>query len=64
MLTAAFSQVMDIADAQTPSQPIYLEASSDGKPMYEKIGFVVEGDVNSEYPEMVRWNADGRRREQ
>jgi len=54
---------MDMCDAETPTQPIYLEASSDGKPMYEKIGFVVEGDINSEYPEMVRWHADGRGRE-
>ncbi|GAA5861667.1 hypothetical protein JCM8547_000699 [Rhodosporidiobolus lusitaniae] len=57
-------QVTDLADSHTPTQPIYLEASAAGKPMYEKIGFRVEGDVNSEYPELVRWNKDGRTREE
>ncbi|GAA5990493.1 hypothetical protein JCM11641_007737 [Rhodosporidiobolus odoratus] len=53
-------QVIDLADAHTPPQPIYLEASADGKRLYEKLGFVVEG--GSEYVEMVRWNKEGRKR--
>ncbi|BGP13676.1 hypothetical protein JCM10213_002245 [Rhodosporidiobolus nylandii] len=55
-------QVIDLADQHTPSQPIFLEASKDGQPMYEKLGFVVEG--GSEYVEMVRWGKNGERREE
>ncbi|GAA5911069.1 hypothetical protein JCM6882_006868 [Rhodosporidiobolus microsporus] len=53
-------QVFDRADANTPTTPVYLEASAHGKKMYEKRGFVVEG--GGEYVEMVRWNKDGRGR--
>ncbi|GAA6023845.1 hypothetical protein JCM10207_005393 [Rhodosporidiobolus poonsookiae] len=56
------TQVLDMADQQSPSVPIYLEASADGKKMYEKLGFVVEG--GGEYVEMVRWSPDGKRREE
>ncbi|GAA5911053.1 hypothetical protein JCM6882_006863 [Rhodosporidiobolus microsporus] len=53
-------QILDLADAQTPTTPVYLEATAEGKAMYEKRGFVVEG--GGEYVEMVRWNKDGRGR--
>ncbi|BGP22640.1 acetyltransferase GNAT family [Rhodotorula toruloides] len=46
-------QVLDLCDAQQPSTPIYLEASKEGKPLYEKLGFEVVG--TSDYVEMVRW---------
>ncbi|GAA6029487.1 hypothetical protein JCM8097_003704 [Rhodosporidiobolus ruineniae] len=56
-------QVLDLADSTTPTTPIFLEASAAGRPMYEKIGFTIEGDEASEYPELVRWHADGRKRD-
>lgn len=46
-------QVLDLCDAQQPPTPIYLEASKEGKPLYEKLGFEVVG--TSDYVEMVRW---------
>ncbi|KAK4053094.1 hypothetical protein OIV83_001829 [Microbotryomycetes sp. JL201] len=49
-------EVIDLADATTPSTPIYLEASKEGAPLYAKRGFEAVGD--SEYVEMIRW---GRR---
>lgn len=36
----------------------YLEATKEGKRMYEKFGFEVEG--RGEYTEMVRWGKGGR----
>ncbi|GAA5932707.1 uncharacterized protein JCM15063_002182 [Sporobolomyces koalae] len=37
--------------------PIYLEASKDGKPLYEKLGFEQFGE--SYYKEMIRWGTRG-----
>lgn len=45
-------QVIALADEHTPSTPIYLEASAEGKPWYSKLGFEVKGD--SEYVEVSR----------
>ncbi|GAA6047632.1 hypothetical protein JCM3770_001598 [Rhodotorula araucariae] len=56
---ALMQQVIDLCDAQSPPTPIFLEADKRGKPLYEKLGFVVVGD--SEYVEMVRYNAEGTR---
>ncbi|GAA5952378.1 hypothetical protein JCM10213_009063 [Rhodosporidiobolus nylandii] len=41
--------------------PLLSQSSKDGQPMYEKLGFVVEG--GSEYVKMVRWGKNGQRRE-
>lgn len=40
-------------DSTTPTTPIYLEASKEGKYLYPKLGFVQYGE--SYYEEMVRW---------
>lgn len=32
--------VLDIADAQDPSVPIYLEAMPEARPIYEHMGFI------------------------
>lgn len=53
-IASAPQEVVDLADQHTPSQPLYLEASQAGKPMYEqKFNFEVVG--NSEYVEMARF---------
>lgn len=44
---------IDECDSTTPSTPIYLEASKEGKYLYPKLGFVQYGE--SYYEEMVRW---------
>ncbi|KAM0749741.1 acyl-CoA N-acyltransferase [Meredithblackwellia eburnea MCA 4105] len=44
-------QVMDLADEH--GHAIYLEASQEGKKVYDTLGFTVEGP--SFYVEMVRW---------
>ncbi|GAA6062051.1 hypothetical protein JCM10212_005036 [Sporobolomyces blumeae] len=46
------SEIIDRCDSVEPRVPIYLEASAEGKPLYEKLGFVQVGD--SYYKEMIR----------
>ncbi|GAA5978283.1 hypothetical protein JCM10908_004297 [Rhodotorula pacifica] len=50
--------ILKQCDQQTPTTPVYLEATPTGVGMYEKLGFVMVG--KSEYVEMVRWHKDGR----
>lgn len=43
--------VLDVADSQNPSIPVYLEAMPEARPIYERFGFV---GVENKSVQMIR----------
>lgn len=52
--TKLIQHVIDLADQETPPTAMYLEASSAGIPVYQKLGYRVVGDPDVEFKSMLR----------